>query len=98
MVLELANGETVKADETYIRESILQPGAKIVAGYQPIMPTFQGLVTEEGLLQLVEYIKSLAAPQQGQQPIGGVTPRIEGGPAGPAPAKPSISGTTPSKR
>ena len=57
--VQLSSGATVKADEAYIRESILQPTAKIVAGYQPLMPTFQGLVTEEGVLQLVEYIKSL---------------------------------------
>jgi cytochrome c oxidase subunit 2 len=49
----------VVADEAYIRESILQPKAKIVAGYQPIMPTFQGLVTEEQILSLTAYIKSL---------------------------------------
>ncbi|HVN03054.1 MAG TPA: cytochrome c oxidase subunit II [Bryobacteraceae bacterium] len=55
----LSDGRTIKADEGYIRESILNPSAKIVAGYQPIMPTFQGLVTEEGVLQLIEYIKSL---------------------------------------
>jgi cytochrome c oxidase subunit 2 len=65
--VELSDGHTIKADEAYIRESILRPEAKIVAGYQPLMPTFQGLVTEEGVLQLVEYIKSL-----GKQP--GVTP------------------------
>jgi len=58
--VKLAGGGTVKADEGYLRESILQPNAKIVAGYQAVMPTFQGLVTEEGVLQLVEYIKSLA--------------------------------------
>jgi cytochrome c oxidase subunit 2 len=57
--VKLTNGATVKADEAYIRESILQPNAKIVSGYAPVMPTFQGLVTEEGVLQLVEYIKSL---------------------------------------
>lgn len=55
----LQNGETVPVDEAYIRESILQPSAKVVAGYQPIMPTFQGSVTEEQLLELVEYVKSL---------------------------------------
>ena len=60
--VQLAGGATVKADEGYIRESILQPQAKIVAGYGPIMPTFQGLVTEEGVTQLIEYIKSLAPP------------------------------------
>jgi len=57
--VELTGGGRVKFDEDYIRESILNPTAKIVAGYQPIMPTFQGLVTEENLLQLIEYIKSL---------------------------------------
>ena len=46
-------------DEAYVRESILTPAAKITAGFQPIMPTFQGLVTEEQLLALVEYVKSL---------------------------------------
>jgi cytochrome c oxidase subunit 2 len=60
--VQLAGGGTVQADEGYIRESILQPQAKIVAGYGPIMPTFQGLVTEEGVTQLIEYIKSLAPP------------------------------------
>jgi len=65
--VEMANGQMVTADEAYIRESILQPNAKIVAGYQPLMPTFQGLVTEEGVLQLVEYIKSLT-PKPGVGP------------------------------
>jgi cytochrome c oxidase subunit 2 len=55
----LADGSTVTADEAYIRESILQPKAKIVAGYQPVMPTFQGLVTEEQIMNLTAYIKSL---------------------------------------
>jgi cytochrome c oxidase subunit 2 len=57
--VSLQSGETVVADEAYIRESILTPGAKVVAGFQPIMPTFQGLVTEEQLLELIEYVKSL---------------------------------------
>jgi cytochrome c oxidase subunit 2 len=55
----LFDGSTVTADETYIRESIVAPSAKVVAGYQPIMPTFQGLVSEEQLLQLVAYVRSL---------------------------------------
>ena len=46
-------------DDAYIRESILNPHAKVVSGFQPIMPTFQGLVTEEQLLQLIAYVKSL---------------------------------------
>jgi len=69
----LVGGQTVKADEAYIRESILRPDAKIVAGYQPIMPTFQGLVTEEGVAQLVEYIKSLA-PKPGAPAGPGTLP------------------------
>jgi cytochrome c oxidase subunit II len=64
--VQLANGRTVLADESYIRESIVNPQAVLTAGYQPIMPTFQGLISEEGLLQLVAYIKSLAsAPPAG---------------------------------
>ena len=55
----LADGTTVTADDTYIRESILQPMAKLVAGYQPLMPTFQGQLTEEQILALTAYIKSL---------------------------------------
>ncbi len=54
-------GDTVEADEAYLRESIVNPRARMVTGFQPIMPTFQGLVSEEGLLQLIEYIKSLKA-------------------------------------
>jgi cytochrome c oxidase subunit II len=60
----LQSGETIAIDESYVRESILNPSAKVAAGFQPIMPTFQGLVTEEQLLALIEYVKSLkAAPQ-----------------------------------
>ncbi len=56
--VQLQNGESVIADESYIRESILNPMAKLVAGYQPIMPTYQGQINEEGLLQLIAYIRS----------------------------------------
>jgi cytochrome c oxidase subunit II len=60
--VELANGTGVVADDGYIRESILTPQAKLVSGFQPVMPTFQGLVNEEGVMALIEYIKSLPAP------------------------------------
>ncbi len=65
--VQLQNGATVTANESYIRESIVNPQAKIVTGFQPIMPTFQGLVTEEQLLQLIAYVRSLgeAAPPAG---------------------------------
>ena len=59
----LDDGRTVMADENYIRESILNPGTKIVSGFKPIMPTFQGQVSEENLMALVAYVKSLAQTQ-----------------------------------
>lgn len=58
--VEFSNAPGQVADETYIRESILNPTAKIVTGYQPIMPTFQGQVTEEQLMQLTAFIRSLS--------------------------------------
>jgi cytochrome c oxidase subunit 2 len=61
----LAGGGTITADEAYVRESIVNPQAKLVAGFQPLMPTFQGLISEEQLNQLLAYIKSLAAPPPG---------------------------------
>ena len=66
--VDLEDGTKVTVDEAYLRESILAPQAKIVDGYQPIMPTFQGLVTEDQLLQLIEYIKSTGQPRSSGQP------------------------------
>jgi cytochrome c oxidase subunit II len=60
--VRLISGATVVADEAYLRESIVHPAARVVDGYQPIMPTYQGLVAEEGLMQLIAYIKTLEAP------------------------------------
>jgi cytochrome c oxidase subunit 2 len=62
----LEDGRTVTADENYVRESILEPAAKIVKGFKPVMPTFQGQVSDEQLNALVEYVKSLAASQPGR--------------------------------
>ncbi len=64
--VQLLSGETVTVDEAYVRESILTPAAKVAAGFQPIMPAFQGLVSEEQLLGLIEYVKSLQALPQAQ--------------------------------
>ncbi len=58
--VRLTDGQAVTADEEYIRESILDPTAKIVAGYQPMMPTFEGQLTEEQIFHLIAYIKSLS--------------------------------------
>ncbi len=70
--VQLQGGGTAFVDEAYLRESIVNPQAKIVAGFQPIMPTFQGLVTEEQLLQLIAYVRSLGqqAPAPGATPPG----------------------------
>ena len=68
--VELADGRTVTADENYIRESIMNSQAKVVKGYQPIMPAFQGMVSEENLLVLVAYIKTLKAASATPAPAG----------------------------
>jgi cytochrome c oxidase subunit 2 len=56
---QLASGETIVADENYLRESILRPQAKIVAGYDAVMPTYEGRLDEDEVRVLIEYIKSL---------------------------------------
>jgi cytochrome c oxidase subunit II len=61
--VRLSDNRVVVADDNYIRESILNPNAKIVSGFQPIMPTFQGVVSEEGLIQITEYIKHLSVQE-----------------------------------
>ena len=67
----MQGGGTAVVDESFIRESIVNPQAKVVAGFQPIMPTFQGLVTEEQLLQLIAYVRSLgSAGRRGTTPPG----------------------------
>lgn len=55
----LQSGESALVDEAYLRESILNPASRVTSGFQPIMPAFQGLVSEEQLLQLIEYVKGL---------------------------------------
>jgi cytochrome c oxidase subunit 2 len=85
--VQLQNGQTVVADESYIRESIMTPAAKVVAGFQPVMPTFQGLVSEESLMQLIAYVKS-RGPRAGggASEVGGQNPA--GAPRAGAPATP----------
>lgn len=56
----LADGGTVVADDKYLRDSILLPRSQIAAGYEPVMPSFEGRINEQQLLRLVAYIKSLA--------------------------------------
>jgi cytochrome c oxidase subunit 2 len=64
----LRDGRAVLADDNYLRESILQPAAKIVAGYEPIMPTYEGQISEEGVLDLIAYIKSLSGEMAVEPP------------------------------
>jgi cytochrome c oxidase subunit II len=79
--IQLANNQTIQADEVYIRESIINPQAKLVAGFGPIMPTFQGQVTEDQIMQLLAFIKSLQVVNP--QPV---TPASSQAPANTQPA------------
>jgi cytochrome c oxidase subunit II len=75
---QLAGGGRVAVDEAYLRESILIPQAKVVAGYQPLMPTFQGLLSEENVMALVEYVKSLRTSSEARSEAAatrGATPQ-----------------------
>lgn len=77
----LNSGQTLTADEGYFRESILNPQAKIVTGFGPIMPSFQGQIPEEQLLQVVAYLKSLSTTKpevptaKPPQPQASATPK-----------------------
>jgi cytochrome c oxidase subunit II len=83
--VQLSDGQTVIANDAYLRESILEPNAKIVSGFEPnVMPNFKGQVSEEGVIQLIAFIKSLA-----QGSATGVTT--------PGAAQPGIIATTGSK-
>lgn len=56
---EFEDGSNIKADENYIRESLMNPAAKVVKGFPPAMPPFQGQLSEDEVTQLIEYLKSL---------------------------------------
>jgi len=75
----LQSGEKVQVNEGYIRESILNPQAKLVVGFGPIMPTFQGQVSEDQVMQLVAFIKSLHAT--GAVPVTAASPTQSASPA-----------------
>lgn len=68
--VELVGGNVITADDTYVRESILNPQASIVAGYQPIMPSFQGVVSQDQINALIAYIKTLPAIEKPAAPAG----------------------------
>jgi cytochrome c oxidase subunit II len=88
----LENAQTVNADEGYIRESIVTPQSKLVSGFGPIMPTFQGQVSEEQLVQLLAFIKSLQIPGSQQGTTAGPASTTSGTPvASPQGSKPAAS-------
>jgi cytochrome c oxidase subunit II len=67
--LTLSSGGTITADEAYLRESILNPSQHVTQGFAPIMPTYQGQISEEGVIALVEYIKNLNSDYRIQQTL-----------------------------
>ena len=77
--LTLANGETVTADEAYLRQAILDPAQHVTQGYAPIMPTYQGQVSEDGVIALVEYIRNLKTDYRLQQTLNTteIPPQVE---------------------
>jgi cytochrome c oxidase subunit 2 len=98
--VELADGSTVMVDEAYLRESILNSQAKIVKGFQPLMPTFQGLISEEGLAALIEHLRSMSAPATPAPATSAPAPPPGGGamtPPGPRSDRPQggTRGTSP---
>jgi cytochrome c oxidase subunit II len=65
-MVPLSDGRRVKADDGYIRDSILQPKRDVVAGYEPIMPAYAGLLDDGEVQGLTAYIRSLASPNRTQ--------------------------------
>src|SRR5215469_5808782 len=90
--VQLKDGSNVRADESYIRESVLYPQSKIVAGYDDIMPTFKGLISEDGMLKLISYIRSLGAPNG---TVSTATPLPVETSASPRPSTHAVNGAAP---
>jgi cytochrome c oxidase subunit 2 len=72
--LALANGGDAYVDEAFLRQAILSPSQHVTAGYAPIMPTYQGQISEDGLIDLVEYIKTLHTDERPQQTLTSTNP------------------------
>jgi len=65
--LTLTDGSQVLVNDAYIRDAILNPSQHVTAGFAPIMPTYKGQISEEGLIDLVEFIKNLHSNYRVQQ-------------------------------
>ena len=87
--LALSTGQSITADDAYLREVILNPSQHITQGYAPIMPTYQGQVSEEGVIALVEFIKNLNSDYRVEQTLTttDLLPGSVGGAPGQKPAK-----------
>ena len=93
----LDNGKQVLADEDYLRESIVNPAAELVAGYGPVMPSFRAQLSDEQIMDLIEYIKSLASARA-NMPVGpgeAERPNEPVIPPGSAPIQSSVPATQP---
>src|SRR5580704_1018860 len=94
--LTLTNGSAVTADEAYLREAILNPSDHVTQGYSPIMTTYQGQISEDGVIALVEYIKNLESNYRVEQTVNTINflPESEGKRANVAqkPAGPNTTG------
>ncbi len=67
--LTLTDGRQILVDDAYLRDAILSPSAHVTAGYAPIMPTYQGQISEDGLIDLVEFIKNMQSDYRVQQTL-----------------------------
>jgi cytochrome c oxidase subunit II len=78
--VQLQNNTTVTVDEAYLRESVLQPQSKIVRTYTNVqMPTFQGQISEDGILQVISYIRSMSATPAAPAAAATPAPATQGG-------------------
>ncbi|MFG0255273.1 MAG: c-type cytochrome, partial [Rhodopirellula sp. JB053] len=57
----LASGDNIVVDDNYVRESIIAPKAKVVAGYQPVMPSYKGQLSDDDIESIIAYLKSLSS-------------------------------------
>ena len=98
--VRLQGGQIITADETYLRRKILNPRDQLIEGFAPIMPTFQGQLSEEQLVALVAYIKSIGPRPGSQQPSSpGTSEEPYGTEKGiGAPGVTSIAGSKPEDR
>jgi cytochrome c oxidase subunit 2 len=85
--VQMEDGSTQLANEAFLRDTILNPSSHVPAGYKPIMPTYQGQISEEGLIDLVEYLKSLKTNYRVQQTLTTAT-STEAAPTTPGMVKP----------